>query len=297
MAKKALLIVNFYSGMGRAKTVLSDVIDILSKGGFLCTVYLTKNKATTIDTAREAYKEYDIVIAIGGDGTLSEVVNGVMMGEKNIPVGYIPTGSTNDMAKSLGIPTNHKEAAETISMFIPRKYDVGMFNDRYFTYIAATGAFTKVSYATSQSMKNAMGHLAYVLEGIKSVSEIQKIRITGTTDRGSFDGEYLFCSLSNSTSVGGLIQLDRGMVLFNDGLFELCLISAPKTGQEMMELIGDIMQSDFDNPLISLRKISHAELTIPASAEWTLDGEDGGKQKTVSFSLSKRKLMLLTGTR
>lgn len=297
MAKKALLIVNFFSGTGRAKTVLSDVIDILSKGGFLCTVYLTKNKAATIATAQEAHKEYDTVVAIGGDGTLSEVVNGVMAGEKNIPVGYIPTGSTNDMAKSLGISANSREAAETITAFSPRRFDVGMFNDKYFTYIAATGAFTKVSYATSQSLKNALGHLAYVLEGIKSVSEIQKIRITGTTDQGSFDGEYLFCSLSNSTSVGGVIQLDRGMVLFNDGLFELCLIAAPKTGQDMMELVGDIMQSKFENPLITIKKISRGELTIPSATDWTLDGEGGGKQKTVSFSIPKRKLLLLTGTR
>lgn len=297
MPKKALLIVNFFSGMGRAKTILADVIDVLSSGGFLCTVYLTKNKASTISTASKAWQEYDAVVAVGGDGTLSEVVNGIMMSEKNIPVGYIPTGSTNDMARSLGISANPREAAETIAAFSPRKYDVGMFNDRYFTYIAATGAFTKVSYATSQSLKNAMGHLAYVLEGIKSVSEIQKIRITGTTDQGSFDGEYLFCSLSNSTSVGGLIQLDRGMVLFNDGLFELCLIAAPKTGQDMMELVGDIMQSNFENPLITLKKISRGEFTIPASTDWTLDGEDGGKQKTVSFSIPKRKLLLLTGNR
>lgn len=297
MPKKALLIVNFYSGKGRAKTELSDIVDVLSKGGFLCTVYLTKNKAATIFTASEACKEYDVVVAVGGDGTLSEVVNGVMAGEKNIPVGYIPAGSTNDLAKSLGIPVNLRDAAEAITAFSPRRYDIGKFNDRFFTYIAATGAFTKVSYATSQSLKNALGHLAYVMEGIKSVSEIQKMRITGTTDQGSFDGEYLFCSISNSISVGGLIQLDRGLVLFNDGLFELCLIAAPKTGQEMMELVGDIMQSDFDNPLVTLKKISRGEFTIPASAAWTLDGEDGGQQRTVSFSIPKRKLMLLTGTR
>ncbi len=297
MAKKALLIVNFYSGMGRAKAVLPDVIDILSKGGFLCTVYLTKNKAATIATAKEAHKEYDTVIAVGGDGTLSEVVNGIMTGEKNIPVGYIPTGSTNDMARSLGISTNSREAAEVITAFSTRKYDVGVFNDRYFTYIAATGAFTKVSYATSQSLKNALGHLAYVLEGIKSVSEIEKTRINGSTDQGSFDGEFLFCSISNATSVGGVIQLTPGTVLFNDGLFELCLIAAPKTGQEMMQLVGDIMQSNFENKLITMKKISRGDLTIPSATYWTLDGEDGGKQRTVSFSISKRKLLLLTGTK
>lgn len=297
MPKKALLIVNFFSGMGRAKTVLADVIEVLSKGGFACTIYLTKNKAATVSVAAEAWKEYDTVVAMGGDGTLSEVVNGVMSGEKNIPVGYIPTGSTNDMARSLGISANPKEAAEAITAFAPRKYDIGRFNDRYFTYIAATGAFTKVSYATSRSLKNALGHLAYVLEGIKSVSEIEKTRINGTTDQGSFDGEYLFCSLSNATSVGGVIHLDPGTVLFNDGLFELCLIAAPKTGQDMMQLVGDIMQSNFENKLITLKKISRADLTIPSATGWTLDGEDGGKQTTVSFTIPKRKLMLLTGNR
>lgn len=297
MPKKVLLIVNFHSGMGRAKTVLPDVIETLSKRDIICTVYLTKNKEDTIATAKNAVENFDAIVAIGGDGTLSEVVNGVMQAESNVPVGYIPTGSTNDMARSLGIPSNPREGAEAIAEMQPKKYDIGKFNDRYFTYIAATGAFTKVSYATKQSLKNALGHLAYVLEGIKSVSEIEKIRVTGSTDKGSFDGEYLFCSISNATSVGGVIHLDPGTVLFNDGLFELCLISSPQNGQDLMQLVGDIMQSNFENKLITIKQISRAELTVPSAKGWTLDGEDGGKQSTVSFTVPKKKLLLLTGSK
>lgn len=297
MPKKALLIANFRSGTGKAKTALPDVIEILSKNDILCTVYVTRNKASTIETAMLATKEYDLLVAIGGDGTLSEIVNGVMRSEKNIPVGYIPTGSTNDLARSLGIPTNPKEGAEAIARMEPKKYDIGQFNDSFFHYIAATGAFTKAAYATNQSLKNTLGHTAYVLEGIKSVSEIQKIRITGTTDKGSFDGEYLFCSISNSTSVGGFIHLDRGTVNFGDGLFELCLISAPANGQDLMQLVGDLMQSNFDNKLIKLKQITYAELTIPAATGWTLDGEDGGHQATVSFSVYQKKLLLLSGSK
>lgn len=297
MPKNALLIVNFHSGTGKAKTVLPDVIETLSKRDIISTVYLTKNKADTIETAKRAVDSFDAIVAIGGDGTLSEVVNGVMEAENNIPVGYIPTGSTNDMARSLGIPSDPREGAEAIAAMEPKKYDIGKFNDRFFTYIAATGAFTKVSYATKQSLKNALGHLAYVLEGIKSVSEIEKIRVTGSTDKGSFDGEYLFCSISNATSVGGVIHLDPGTVLFNDGLFELCLISSPQNGQDLMQLVGDIMQSNFENKLITIKQISRAELTIPSAKGWTLDGEDGGKQATVSFTVPKKKLMLLTGSK
>lgn len=297
MPKKVLLIVNFYSGTGRARTVLPNVIETLSKRDIICTVYLTKNKADTIETAKNAVDNFDAIVAIGGDGTLSEVVNGVMKAENNISVGYIPTGSTNDMARSLGIPSDPREGAEAIAAMEPKKYDIGKFNDRFFTYIAATGAFTKVSYATKQSLKNALGHLAYVLEGIKSVSEIEKIRVTGSTDKGSFDGEYLFCSISNATSVGGVIHLDPGTVLFNDGLFELCLISSPQNGQELMQLVGDIMQSNFENKLITIKQISRAELTIPSAKGWTLDGEDGGKQATVSFTVPKKKLLLLTGSK
>ncbi len=297
MPKKVLLIVNFHSGTGKAKAVLPDVIETLSKRDIICTVYLTKNKASTIATAKAAVNHFDALVAIGGDGTLSEVVNGVMLAEKNIPIGYIPTGSTNDMARSLGIPSDPCEGAEAIAAMQPKKYDIGKFNDKHFTYIAATGAFTKVSYATKQSLKNALGHLAYVLEGIKSVSEIEKIRVTGSTDNGSFDGEYLFCSISNATSVGGVIHLSPGTVLFNDGLFELCLISAPQNGQDLMQLVGDIMQSNFENKLITIKQISKAVLTIPAATGWTLDGEDGGKQTTVSFTVPNKKLLLLTGSK
>ncbi len=294
MAKKALLIVNFHSGKGKAKSFLPDVIEILSKSDILCTIYLTRNKKETVETACAATEAYDLIVAIGGDGTLSETVNGVMQGEKNIPIGYIPTGSTNDMARSLGIPQNPKEGAKNIVEMQTDKFDIGMFNNRYFTYIAATGAFTKVSYATSQSLKNALGHLAYVLEGVKSLSDIEKIRISGSTDKGGFDGEYLFCSISNATSVGGFIHLDPGTVLFNDGLFELCLIQAPDNIQDLMQLVTDIMVSNFDNPLISIKHISHADLTIPSETGWTLDGEDGGKRKTVEFSVPKKKILLIT---
>ncbi len=297
MFRKALLVVNFHSGTGKARTVLAEVIETLAKFNIISTVYVTRNKADTVSMAEKATECYDMVIAIGGDGTLSEIVNGVMRAEKNIPVGYIPTGSTNDTARSLGITTNPKAGAEAIATLAPQKYDIGMFNQKYFVYIAATGAFTKVSYATSQSMKNALGHLAYVLEGIKSVSDISKMRITGSTDRGSFDGEYLFCSISNSTSVGGIIQLDPGSVFFNDGRCELCLISAPQNGQDLMQLVGDIMQSNFENKLISIKQISKAELTIPSGASWTLDGEDGGKITTVSFEVPKKKLLLLSGSK
>lgn len=297
MPKKILLIVNFHSGTGKARTILPDVIETLSKKDIISTVYLTKNKESTIATAKAAVDEYDAIVAIGGDGTLSEVVNGVMDAENNIPIGYIPTGSTNDMARSLGIPSNPKEGAEAIAAMEPKKYDIGKFNERYFTYIAATGAFTKVSYATKQSLKNALGHLAYVLEGIKSVSEIEKIRVTGSTDKGSFDGEYLFCSISNATSVGGVIHLSPGTVMFNDGLFELCLISSPENGQDLMQLVGDIMQSNFENKLITIKQISKAVLTVPSAKGWTLDGEDGGKQTTVAFNVPEKKLLLLTGSK
>lgn len=297
MYKKALLIVNFHSGMGKARTVLAEVIETLSKYDIISTVYVTKNKEETILTAEKATEHFDMLVAVGGDGTLSEIVNGVMRAERNIPVGYIPTGSTNDTARSLGITTNAREGAETIAAFNPKKYDIGRVNEKYFAYIAATGAFTKVSYATKQSMKNALGHLAYVLEGIKSVSDISKMRITGSTDKGSFDGEYLFCSISNSTSVGGVIHLDTGTVLFNDGLFELCLIAAPQNGQDLMQLVGDIMQSNFENKLITIKQITKAELTIPSESGWTLDGEDGGKFSTVSFDIPKKKLLLLSGSK
>lgn len=293
--KKALLIVNFHSGMGKAKSALSEIIEALSQYDILSTVYITKNKAETVETAKNAAGNYDCLVAIGGDGTLSEVVNGVMQAEKNIPVGYFPLGSTNDLARSLNIPQKYMENAYNIARTQPRKYDIGRFNDKYFTYIAATGAFTKVSYATSQSLKNALGHLAYILEGMKSVSDIQKMRITGSTDNGGFDGDYLFCSISNSTSVAGIIHLDSGRVLFDDGMFELCLVTAPKNSPDMMELVGSLLQSDFDNNHISIKRITYAELTIPCAAGWTLDGEDGGGQTSVSFSVNSKKLLLYTG--
>ena len=294
MNKKALLVVNFHSGTGKSREALPGIIEILSDAGTEVSVYSTKNKLSTIQKVKNSASSYDSIIAVGGDGTLSETVNGVMLAGSDVAVGYVPVGSTNDTARSLGLPTDYIAAAKIIAKGTTKKYDIGSYNDRYFTYIAATGAFTKTSYATSQSLKNSLGHLAYVLEGIKSVGEIEKIRISGITDAGSFSGEYLFCSVSNSTSVGGMIHLKSTEVKFDDGLFELCLIAAPHNPAELVALLGDLVQQKFENRLISIRHIRSATITLPRASGWTLDGEDGGEQSTVNFSVCEGALNLLT---
>ena len=218
-------------------------------------------------------KEVDLVVCCGGDGTFNETVNGIMQCGIHVPIGYIPAGSTNDFAASLKLPTQPIKAARAILEGKPVRYDIGQFGSRYFSYVASFGAFTKASYATPQSVKNTLGHTAYILEGIQELSQIRPIHVKLELDEEVIEDNFLFGAISNSTSVGGILTLDPQQVDMQDGKFEILLVRAPRKMGEISECIQALSTQRYNCQMITFRSTSHVRVTADENMVWTLDGE------------------------
>ncbi len=278
MNKKIMLIVNPKAGKGQAKACLLDVIMAFSEGGYVTTVYTTQHGGHAVELAAAYGAEYPIIACIGGDGTLSEVMTGLMQLpiEKRPNIGYIPMGTANDVASSLKIPKNPKQAAENIINGTPMDIDVGGFNDTYFSYIAAFGAFTQVSYATPQGAKKALGHMAYILEGMASLTKITASHAVVEHDEGIIEGDFVFGSVTNSTSVAGLVKLKPDNVGLDDGVFEIILVRNPKNVGELGGILKQVLSQNFTNENVVFLHSRKVKFTFDEEVAWTRDGEDGG---------------------
>lgn len=293
MREKLLLVVNPRSGREKAKVVLLDLIRIFTESGRDVTVYPTSHKESTITYIKSNAPNFDLVVACGGDGTLNETINAVMQCGKRVPIGYIPLGSTNDFAASLEIPTDCMQAAEKIIQGTLFPYDVGSINGKYFSYIACAGAFAETSYMTSQSLKNKLGHFAYLLSSVKSLSTLRKTTMTVSTPDMTITDDYLFTAFANSMNAGGILNLSSGEIVFNDGLFELLLIKMPKDIIEFSALIKDLLNADLSNKNVSLCKISECHIKLCKCLGWSLDGEDGGLQDEIDFKVHKEAIDII----
>lgn len=272
--KKLLLVLNPCSGKKRANRALADIIAIFNRGGFDVTVHVTDERgdATAVVAARAA--EFDVVACIGGDGTFNEVVSGIHAAGVDVPVGYIPSGSTNDFATSLNLPKELLDAARLIVSGEPRRLDIGRFNDRCFSYVASFGAFTRTAYATPQNLKNALGHLAYLLAGVKEIGAIHSTHLRITTESGEiYEDDYIFGAISNSTSVAGVLTLDDDLVDMSDGTFELLLIRKPNTAGELSGCVVALLAQKFDTPMLTLASAKSLLVEGDGEMPWTLDGE------------------------
>lgn len=272
--KKLLLLINPCSGKKRANHRLADIVDVFNRGGYDVTVYVTADRGDATRTAAARAAEFDRIVCIGGDGTLNEVISGVCASGAETPIGYIPAGSTNDFANSLRLPKDLLEAAKDIVAGTPQKLDIGRFNDRYFSYIASFGAFTRTSYATPQNMKNALGHLAYLLAGVKEIAAIRSTHLRVTTAEGeTFEDDYIFGAISNSTSVAGVLTLSSELVDMRDGRFELLLIRKPQNAIELSNCVVSLLAQKYDTPMLTLTSSSRVTVAGGAGMDWTLDGE------------------------
>lgn len=271
--KKVLIILNPCAGTRQANKHFADVIDIFCKAGYEPVVLTTAATGDGTRIARERAKDFELVVCIGGDGTFNEVVAGVIEGNANTPIGYIPAGSTNDFANSLKLSKNILQAAEDIVNGQPKTLDILSFNGRYFSYVASFGAFTKASYSAPQSIKNALGHLAYVLEGIKDIPSIRAEKLRIKTEKGVYGGDYLFGAISNSTSVGGILTLSDELVDMNDGKFEVLLIKSPSNIIELNQILFNLTTQNYNSPMMSFFSSEEVEVTANPEMPWTLDGE------------------------
>ncbi len=285
MEKKLMLIVNPAAGRGAYKKAFADALHTLDLGGLRTSLFFTAGRGDATALARSHAADFDLVACIGGDGTLSEVMAGLMQLKDPPPLGYIPMGTTNDVATSLGIPKNNTQlAAERILSGTPRPFDVGGFGDSaFFAYIAAFGAFTEVSYATPQSQKKVLGHLAYVLQGAMALPKIEVYPTRVEYDDGIVEADLVYGSMSNSTTVAGIVHLPEAMVSLGDGLSELVLVKDPGSITAFGELVESVLSRRFDSDKLLILHTRKARFLFDKPVPWTRDGEDGGSHRDITL--------------
>lgn len=277
--KKALLIFNPNAGEKRGLRFMPDTIKYMTEHGYICTAFTTVARGSATEIVERLGSENDIVICSGGDGTVNEVIRGMMMIEKESrPIlSYIPSGSTNDFANALEIPSNFSEIMRNITDGKVVSIDTGKFNNRYYAYICAFGAFTDASYSTTQLQKNVWGSLAYFINGIASIKDIKPIKARITLDGSEIiEDDFIFCSISNSKIIGGIIRLNPGWVDMNDGKFEVLLIKYPKNGVEFGKIVNAITNKELKSCEL-IRMLNAKDIIIESLGDnpidWSLDGE------------------------
>ena len=271
--KTLLMIINPRAGRSKPTGPLLDAAAVFSEGGYLLSLHKTSAPRDAMVHAAKYGGDYDVVVAVGGDGTLNEVACGLMQLEHPPLLGYLAQGSTNDFAASLQIPADPAEAARRMLSCRPRRLDVGLWNRHHFMYVATFGAFTRTSYTAPQAAKNALGHFAYILEGMKDLNTLRPYHIRLTADGEVLDGDYLFGAVCNSTSIGGLMRLDPQRVVLDDGKFELLLIPSPKTPADLQNLVMGLLEQRYDREGLIFRHVSSVHLETESAPAWSLDGE------------------------
>ena len=294
--QKMLFVMNPYAGMRRANRYVADILTIFNQAGYEVTAHMTSGTGDARRIVREKCVDMDLVVCAGGDGTFNETVSGILDSGEDVPVGYIPCGSTNDFANSLKLSTNVVQAAKDIVTGDPVRYDVGKFGDRYFSYVASFGAFTKASYSTPQNIKNALGHTAYILEGIQELSQLRPTHVRFELEDGRIiEDDFIFGAVSNSTSLGGILTLDPKQVDMGDGMFELLLVRMPKDLIELNECVWAVQRQKYNCAMLTFITTCKLKVFPDPVMSWTLDGErcDGAQEITVenlhhAISLMKR---------
>ena len=295
MPRKALFLVNPAAGKRQSREPLFDAAALLSQAGYLLNIHLTSGRGDATETARKEGPDYDLVLCSGGDGTLNETITGLMDLPSPPPLGYLPRGSTNDFAASLGIPTQPKAAAEAILRSQGRALDIGRWNDRCFAYVACFGAFTRSSYSAPQEAKNILGHFAYILEGVKDLNSLRPYRVRLTADGEVLDGDYLFGAVCNSTSLGGLMKLGKEEVVLDDGKFEMVLIPSPRSAGELNDLIRALLNQEYDRGGLVFRHVSSVQVEPEDELPWSLDGEYAPAAAAVTIENRRQALAFLLG--
>lgn len=293
--KKLLFIINPKAGRTAIKNELFEIIMTFSKAGYEVVTYPT----TGPDDAERKVKEegflYDLIVCAGGDGTLENTVSGYMqMGEKKVPLGYIPVGTTNDFARSLQISRKPLEAATQIVSGEPAYFDVGKFEEKYFVYIAAFGIFTDISYSTNQSLKKVMGHSAYVVEAVKNIMDYKPFELEADFDGSVLTGKYIYGMITNSFSVAGFKIRGAKHVVLDDGKFDCLFIKMPQNVSELQQILSATLKNEFDDESELFFKIKASKIKINSATPipWTIDGEFGGERTSVTIINEKKAVAI-----
>ncbi|MBO4458474.1 MAG: diacylglycerol kinase family lipid kinase [Butyrivibrio sp.] len=298
MEKRVLILINKTAGVGRAGHDTIEIVTRYAKEGYEPIVYpIIPDEDLTSETLVHKYDgKIEALLCSGGDGTLNHVVNAIMQMEKKPVLAYIPAGSTNDFAKGLGIPGVRSKAIDAAINGKPYKYDVGKMNGNYFNYVAAFGAFSKVSYATDQELKNVLGYAAYILSAIAELPQNigyschMEIEADGVKE----SGDYVFGAISNSSSVAGMTLFGDEQIIQDDGQMELILIHAPKNLAEFNSIISALAMGTPDNPYLTYKQVKKVTFKSDEDIEWTIDGEFGGAYKETNVEVIQRAITIMT---
>ena len=291
--KKMLFILNPCAGQRRANRYLTEILSVFNRGGYEVIAHITQTRGDCTRIVEASASKVDTVVCAGGDGTFNEMITGILRSGADVSVGYIPCGSTNDFASSLRLPTDVVKAAEAIINGTPHPFDVGQFNQRYFSYVASFGAFTRASYATPQNVKNALGHVAYVLEGIQELTQLRTLHVRFELENRVVEDDFLFGAISNSTSVGGILTLDPKQVDMSDGKFELLLVRAPKDLAELHECILAVQKQQYNCAMITFVSTPSLRVISDPDMPWTLDGERADGQASIEVKNLQHAIRLL----
>ena len=291
--EKILFVVNPVAGKMKSARYMMDILRIFNSNDALPTVYTTKSSGDAGKYVEENANKYDRVVCCGGDGTFSEVVSGIIKIDSNTPIGYIAAGSTNDLARTLGLPTDIKKAALNAVCGSPFKIDIGLVNgEKTFTYVASFGLFSKTSYSTPQGLKNTLGHFAYLLEGVKELSNIKGHRMTITTESERVEGEFIFGAITNSLSIGGVFKYPRTRVSLNDGNFEIMMIRRPKDLIELTNIVNSMNSGRFDDKNFLFIQTNKINIEFDSPCPFTLDGEFGGDYTQMNIENLKERITI-----
>lgn len=294
---KILVIINPKSGRFTAKSQLWAISDLFTKAGYQVTVYTTQKHGDATEWAKHLADKFDCVVCRGGDGTFNEVVNGIMQSGVSVPLGYIPSGTTNDFARSIGVPTNTREAIDLICRVEPKTYDLGFVknNGMYFNYVASFGIFTKSTYTVPQKTKNILGYPAYILDGLKEIGSYKNPPLLRVTcDDEVYEGNYAFGAVSSSLYIaGGIIKYKPDEIGFDDGMLELNLATLPKGASQWLEVSRDLLVDHvYKEKFFTRSRGSHFVIECLEDTElaWTLDGEYGGTYKVTEIDCVKNAI-------
>lgn len=294
--KKLLLIINPHAGRGAMSGKIIPCVSTMQQAGYDVTIYITQGAQDATRVVRERAAGFDRIVCAGGDGTLNETVTGMMQSPVRPPLGYLPAGTTNDFALSLGIPRTPVDAAAVSVGETLQALDIGQFNERYFNYIAAFGVFTEVSYATPQQSKNVFGRAAYIMEGVKALTNIKEHHIRISSAEMTLEDDFIFGMVSNSVSVGGFKALTPDGVALDDGLYEVLLVYPVENPMELQWLVNDLLTRNTESNRFVYFRTAHIAFSAQEEVPWTLDGEFGGATRQAEIINHSRAVTFATGT-
>ena len=296
MSQKMMLIVNPHSGKNGMKDHLQDIITLFHSHGWEVTVFPTHKSGDATEYAKERYTDFDLTVCCGGDGTLNEVITGMMQQPLPLKLGYIPVGTANDLATTLHLKKEPLAAAKDILIGNQFVHDIGCFNDRFFTYIAAFGTFSNISYSTSQTMKRSLGKLAYILQAVMKIGDIKSRHVRLTIDGKVIEGDFVLGAVTNSTSFAGVFRLREEELKLDDGIFEVLLIKPPKNPIELTKIMEQLLHKSYDSKFVSLYHGKEIIVHTEKETTWCLDGEMGGTYQDVTITPSDRQMTFCAGT-